>query len=183
VESASATFSFEFDQQQLEDINFRRLDETKGQRGAVNPMEMEMMPLAQLPPKDQLPGRTIGEATSGDGKFPLIPLETGYSESGYKIVESSRDGSPAIAAAEGTDPAPVVEREATLAEKLPSEPGVRSFARVRFTDDETVEPVRTGGAGVLSSVAAADGWVVVPESREGIPAGETVTVRDWEYLA
>jgi len=82
--------------------------------------------------------------------------------------------------------------EATLAEKIPSEVGVRTFARValdRNGDDEpaddaghpTVWPVRTGGAGVLSSVAAADGWIPVPESREGIPAGETVTVEDWEY--
>jgi len=96
--------------------------------------------------------------------------------------------------------------EATLVEKIPSDVGVRTFARVktdrggtdeggdeRKDDDQntdpdgepggaTVRPVRTGGAGVLSSVAAADGWVPVPESREGIPAGETVTVEDWEYL-
>jgi molybdopterin molybdotransferase len=82
--------------------------------------------------------------------------------------------------------------EATLAEKIPSEVGVRTFARValdRSEDDEPADdpghpiarPVRTGGAGVLSSVAAADGWVPVVESREGIPAGETVTVEDWEY--
>jgi len=83
--------------------------------------------------------------------------------------------------------------EATLAEKIPSEVGVRTFARVAIEDgpseeqDEATEatptarPVRTGGAGVLSSVAAADGWVPVPESREGIPAGETVTVEDWEF--
>ena len=83
--------------------------------------------------------------------------------------------------------------EAKLTEKIPSEVGVRTFARVAIEDGEsgdegaerdrvpTARPVRTGGAGVLSSVAAADGWVPVSESREGIPAGETVTVEDWEY--
>jgi molybdopterin molybdotransferase len=84
------------------------------------------------------------------------------------------------------DPHPAIE--ATLTEKIASDVGVRTFARVtvdRVGDGDagrpTARPVRTGGAGVLSSVAAADGWVSVPESREGIPAGETVTVEDWEF--
>jgi molybdopterin molybdotransferase len=32
------------------------------------------------------------------------------------------------------------------------------------------------GAGILSSVARADGFVVVPEQREGLEAGENVEV-------
>jgi molybdopterin molybdotransferase len=32
-------------------------------------------------------------------------------------------------------------------------------------------------------VALADGWVVVPEGREGFPEGETVAVEDWEPAA
>ncbi|NHN42778.1 molybdopterin molybdotransferase MoeA [Halorubellus sp. JP-L1] len=100
---------------------------------------------------------------------------------------------------------------ATLDRKLASEPGVRTFARVSLdpgadTDpgadanatagraeaaadaDAAAEraerravPVRTGGAGVLSSVTDADGWVTVPESVEGVDAGERVVVEDWEY--
>jgi molybdopterin molybdotransferase len=89
--------------------------------------------------------------------------------------------------------------EARLARKITSEPGTRTFARVRLTDgaatddegdsgadatdDPVAEPTRASGAGVLSSVALADGWVVVPEGREGIDAGETVTVEDWEWSA
>lgn len=72
---------------------------------------------------------------------------------------------------------------ARLDRKLRSEPGVRTFARVRLEErhgDRVAIPTRTSGAGVLSSVALADGWVVLPESREGIPAGETVDVEDWE---
>jgi molybdopterin molybdotransferase len=75
--------------------------------------------------------------------------------------------------------------EARLDRKIASEPGTRTFARVelRDADDEPAAvPVRTSGAGVLSSVALADGWIVVPENREGIPADETVAVEHWERL-
>ncbi|MFC6835058.1 molybdopterin molybdotransferase MoeA [Halomarina ordinaria] len=78
-------------------------------------------------------------------------------------------------------------REATLARKVRSEPGVRTFVRVEVDQGDEGEdglratPTRASGSGVLSSVALADGWVVVPESREGMPEGETVSVEDWEY--
>ena len=48
-------------------------------------------------------------------------------------------------------------------------------------DELVATPTRASGSGVLSSVALSDGWVVVPESREGVPAGETVTVEQWEF--
>ncbi|MFC6757527.1 MULTISPECIES: gephyrin-like molybdotransferase Glp [Haloarcula] len=74
--------------------------------------------------------------------------------------------------------------EARLARKLPSEPGVRTFARVTLEEDGegsvTATPTRTKGAGVLSSVALADGWVVLPEEREGYAEGATVAVEEWE---
>jgi molybdopterin molybdotransferase len=75
--------------------------------------------------------------------------------------------------------------EVRLEQKIASEPGTRTFARVQLDEGEegqTAVPVRTSGAGVLSSVALADGWVVVPERREGVPAGETVAVEHWERL-
>jgi len=73
---------------------------------------------------------------------------------------------------------------ARLTRKVPSEPGTRTFARVELGDDEdgpTATPTRASGAGVLSSVALADGWVVVPERLEGYDAGETVAVEHWEW--
>ena len=79
---------------------------------------------------------------------------------------------------------PLPSREATLSRKLTSEPGVRTFVRVTLEEDGgglEATPTRAGGSGVLSSVALADGWVAVPESREGIEAGETVAVENWEY--
>ena len=75
-------------------------------------------------------------------------------------------------------------REATLTRKIPSEPGIRTFARVstEATDDGlAATPTRASGSGVLSSVALADGWVQVPEGQEGIPEGESVVVENWEY--
>jgi len=80
--------------------------------------------------------------------------------------------------------APHPTREARLRRKIRSEPGVRTFVRVATeegADGPEATPTRASGSGVLSSVALADGWVVVEEDREGIPEGETVTVEDWEY--
>ncbi|WP_276302049.1 gephyrin-like molybdotransferase Glp [Halorussus lipolyticus] len=77
--------------------------------------------------------------------------------------------------------------EALLDRKIRSEPGIRTFARVQLGENDegatTATPTRASGSGVLSSVALADGWVEVPEGREGIPEGETVSVQDWEWSA
>ena len=76
--------------------------------------------------------------------------------------------------------------DARLDRKIASDPGTRTFARValRDADDDLVAvPTRTSGAGVLSSVALADGWVVVPEESEGLPADEIVVVEHWEGLS
>ena len=87
--------------------------------------------------------------------------------------------------------------EARLARKIPSEPGVRTFARVKLGEESAgsasddggaadlpaATPTRASGSGVLSSVALADGWVAVPEGREGYDAGEAVTVERWEWSA
>ena len=99
----------------------------------------------------------------------------------------------------GTSAEPFPTRRATLDRKVPSEPGTRTFARVtlsapetRSSDDvaedaagsddglPTATPTRASGSGILSSVALADGWVVVPEPREGLDAGEVVDVELWE---
>jgi molybdopterin molybdotransferase len=86
------------------------------------------------------------------------------------------------------DDRPYPSVEARLTRKIPSEPGVRTFARVRLGEadesgDRTAEPTRASGSGVLSSVALADGWVVVPEGREGYDEGDAVTVEGWEWSA
>ncbi|TMT87511.1 molybdopterin molybdotransferase MoeA [Haloterrigena sp. H1] len=98
---------------------------------------------------------------------------------------------PTLRWLEGTTPDPHPTTQARLERKIPSEPGTRTFARVRLEarDEDDLErdepaytaiPTRASGSGVLSSVALADGWVVVDDDREGIPAGETVAVENWE---
>ncbi|USZ73034.1 molybdopterin molybdotransferase MoeA [Natronosalvus halobius] len=105
---------------------------------------------------------------------------------------------PTLAWVQGTEATPHPTVTARLGRKIASEPGTRTFARVSLEADEGVEeadeegedgseggnlvatPTRASGSGVLSSVALADGWVVVPEDREGIPADETVAVENWE---
>jgi molybdopterin molybdotransferase len=105
------------------------------------------------------------------------------------IVNAVQFLRPAIKRAAGLPCRDHPTRRATLTRKIPSEPGVRTFARVRLSepdgeDDElTATPTRASGSGVLSSVALADGWVVVPEGVEGYDAGRTVDVEDWEYYA
>ncbi|WP_096393354.1 gephyrin-like molybdotransferase Glp [Halorubrum trapanicum] len=118
------------------------------------------------------------------------------------IVNAAQFLRPALKRAAGTDAEPFPTRRATLARKVASEPGVRTFARVTLSesDDETdgeadesdgdddesadalptATPTRASGSGILSSVALADGWVVVPEPREGLDAGEAVDVELWE---
>ena len=66
--TTSRTFEFEFDYSQdtLENISFQRLDDRKGNRQAINPMEMDMMPLSTAPAAGSLPGRTLGRTKTAD---------------------------------------------------------------------------------------------------------------------
>ncbi len=68
---------------------------------------------------------------------------------------------------------------ARLARKIPSRPNYLSMVRVTLKDGDA-EPIMISGAGILSSVARADGFVVVPEEREGLDAGETIVVELFE---
>jgi molybdopterin molybdotransferase len=76
----------------------------------------------------------------------------------------------------GGHPLPEAPRlRGRLARKIVSTPGLRSYTRVRIAGG-IVEPVRTSGAGILSSLVRANGFVVTPEEREGEPEGAEVEV-------
>jgi len=66
-----------------------------------------------------------------------------------------------------------------LARKIASRPGYVSVVRVALKDGEA-EPIMVSGAGIMSSVAKADGFVIIPEEREGVEAGEMVEFRPFE---
>ncbi|MFQ5710281.1 MAG: gephyrin-like molybdotransferase Glp [Candidatus Geothermarchaeales archaeon] len=68
---------------------------------------------------------------------------------------------------------------ARTSKRIPSKPGIRHFVRVKLEEEDGVyhaHPIRIGGAGVLSSLTEADGFVVVDEKREGVEKGEEVDV-------
>lgn len=100
------------------------------------------------------------------------------------LVNAMQFVRPALAWLRGTNPLAPPSVSATLGRKVRSTPGNRTFARVSVeeSDDGVVAtPTRASGAGVLSSVTLADGWVVVPESTEGFEAGTAVSVEQWEW--
>jgi molybdopterin molybdotransferase len=127
------------------------------------------------------PGHPAGFGVVEDTLVLMLP---GYPVS--SLVVATQLLRPAIARAGGFEPDPIPETAGVLERKLPSEPGVRTFARVSVTDSEdggspAVTPTRTSGAGVLSSVTLSDGWVVVPEQSEGYEAGREVAVEHWDW--
>ena len=125
------------------------------------------------------PGHPVGLGVIDETPIVMLP--------GYPvacIVNAMQFLRPAIAWMMDADPYPIPTTDARLDGKVRSEPGNRTFARVavdRSGDEPVARPIRASGSGILSSVTEADGWVVVPESQEGIPADETVTVEYWEW--
>ncbi len=71
---------------------------------------------------------------------------------------------------------------AVLARNIASRPGRTDYVRVRLEQGESaVKAVPIfGRSGMLRTLAAADGVVVVPPAKEGLAAGETVDVYLWE---
>jgi molybdopterin molybdotransferase len=141
------------------------------------------------------PGRSVGVGSVSSTPVLMLP---GRQVACY--VGAVQFLRPAIAAIAGTAVRPVPTVRAELDGKLPSDPGTRTFPRVRLHrgdrpdgspgregSDSTATgagrlravPVQVGGTNRLSSVTAADGWVEIPGRLEGLPAGETVTVQRW----
>lgn len=76
-----------------------------------------------------------------------------------------------------SEPRPVVE--ARITRRVAAALGRRVFLRVHTFERDGeffADPVRVKGAGVISTMTKANGYVIVPESREGLDEGELVTV-------
>lgn len=68
---------------------------------------------------------------------------------------------------------------ARMTRRVPSSPGIRDFVRVILEKTDmgyVAKPVRTKGAGIISSMVRANGLVVITEEREGVEEGEEVEV-------
>lgn len=77
TEARSATMSFTFDTSETYNLEYRRLGDEAGSRGTVDLMEMQKIPAPLAPPKETLPGRLIGEGSSGDATFFVVTAEAG----------------------------------------------------------------------------------------------------------
>ena len=73
-ESTTVDMEFEYSRATRDEIMVEQLDDKAGEKGAVEPMDMDM-PLATLPPEEELLGQVLGEATSGDGVFIVTSLD------------------------------------------------------------------------------------------------------------
>ena len=74
-------------------------------------------------------------------------------------------------------PSPTVRVK--LNRRVPGILGSRTYVRVKVTshkDGLVAEPVRTSGAGILSSLVQANGFIIVPENVEGYEEGALVDV-------
>ena len=84
-----------------------------------------------------------------------------------------------------------IEREprsmlkAELTQKVPSALGRRVFLRAHVFEREGkffAETVRVKGAGIISTMTKANGYVIIPEDREGLDEGESVTVHLFDKI-
>lgn len=73
---------------------------------------------------------------------------------------------------------PIIKAEMT--KKVTSALGRKTFVRVHVFQRNAeffAEPISARGSGIISSMTRANGYVVVPENREGLAEGESVLVR------
>ncbi len=110
-----------------------------------------------------------------DGK-PVVSLP-GYPVSAY--IAFLEFVPPLVAYMLGSDflPRPLVK--ARLTRRITGILGSRTYVRVLVTAGRgglAVNPVRTSGAGILSSLVQANGFIIVPEHVEGFEEGQVVDV-------
>ncbi|NWF87184.1 molybdopterin molybdotransferase MoeA [Candidatus Bathyarchaeota archaeon] len=70
--------------------------------------------------------------------------------------------------------------KAKISKKVTSALGRKTFVRVHVFQSNGeffAEPVSARGSGIISTMTRANGYVVVPENREGLAEGESVSVR------
>ena len=82
-----------------------------------------------------------------------------------------------------SEPRPMLR--AILTQKVPSALGRQVFLRVRVFEEDgefLAQPVRVKGSGVLSTMTEANGYVIIPENREGLDRGESVTVHLFDII-
>jgi molybdopterin molybdotransferase len=97
----------------------------------------------------------------------------GYPAAG--LVALFAFGKPALRKAGNIPDIPDTTVKATLSGKILSREGYVSYARV-ILEGNIAHPLMTAGAGILSSIAKSDGFVIIPENVEGCEEGSEVDV-------
>jgi molybdopterin molybdotransferase len=120
------------------------------------------------------PGKPValGLVCSENKKTPIVCLP-GYPAA--CAIDSMVFVDPAVKKLGHMPPAQYRTQRAVLTRKIFSEAGYRTYTRVSI-EDEFATPLRTKGAGVISSISRADGYVITPADTEGHEAGEEVEV-------
>lgn len=78
---------------------------------------------------------------------------------------------------EKEEPRPVLK--AVMTRKIATTLGRKTYVRVNVSEKNgelVAEPVSAKGSGAISTMTRGNGFILVPESREGVREGETVTV-------
>jgi molybdopterin molybdotransferase len=120
------------------------------------------------------PGRPVamGYVEDNGKRTPIVCLP-GYPAA--CAIDSMVFADPAVRKLGHLPPARYRTEKAVLSRKIASEAGYRTYTRVSV-EGGVATPLRTKGAGILSSVSLADGYVIIPEDVEGREAGEAVEV-------
>ena len=85
----------------------------------------------------------------------------------------------------GVDSEPRSVLEARLTRRVASALGRRVFLRVSVFERDGkffAEPVRIKGSGVISTMTKANGYVIIPENREGLEEGESAIVHLFDKI-
>ncbi|WP_123535802.1 iron transporter [Halosimplex salinum] len=92
-EQVTADFSLAFAQSTLDEISFERLQDRQGERDALDPMEMDMLPVSTAPAVEDLPGTVVGEGSSGDARFVATRLDSPPAGAGGESTDEGGDSS------------------------------------------------------------------------------------------
>lgn len=106
------------------------------------------------------------------GEIPVLCMP-GYPAAG--LVALFAFGKPAVRKKGNIPQIPDITVKARLTGKINSREGYVSYARV-ILEGNTARPLMTAGAGILSSIAKSNGFVIIPENVEGYEEGNEVDV-------
>lgn len=119
---------------------------------------------------------TVADADGRGRSVPVIGVP-GYPVSAALTGEIFVE--PLLAKWLGRSPWQPIEVKARLTRKITSPPGDDDYVRVAVgkVGEKTLAAPLSRGSGVITSLVRADGIALIPSGSQGLPAGDTVTVR------